>query len=145
MKNGYSLTVMIVSVKNMQDLCLSADADISEFILKSLSGILAKSVGDIGVCARFDSSELAILLPKSPYADAANLARSIIEELDHFKIVKKPSDDLVGYIQCAFGGSALQAGLSAADLIEIATEQASQAKFSASSDVKFSLRAHKVA
>lgn len=143
--NGYSLTVMVVSVKNIQDLCLSAGMDISEFIVKSLSGILAKTVGDIGVCARFAGTDLAVMLPKSPYADAANLARNVIEELDQFKIVKKPSDDLVGYIKCAFGGAALQAGLSPADLIEIATEQASQAKFSASSDVKFSLRNHKVA
>lgn len=143
--NGYSLTVMVVSVKNMQDLCLTAGMDISEFIVKSLSGILAKSVGDTGVCARFAGTELAVMLPKSPYADAANLARAVIDELDQFKIVKKPSDDLVGYIKCAFGGAALQPGLSPSDLIEIATEQASQAKFSASSDVKFSLRNHKVA
>lgn len=143
--NGYSLTVMVVSVKNIQDLCLTANIDISEFILKSLSGIVAKRVGEIGVCARFAGSELAILLPKSPYADAANLARSIIEELDHFKIVKKPGDELVGYIQCAFGGAAFQPGMTSTDLIDIATEQATQAKFSASSDVKFSLRAHKVA
>ena len=143
--NGYSLTVMVVNVKNIQDLCLTAGMDISEFIVKSLSGILAKVVGDIGVCARFGGTDLAVMLPKSPYADAANLARSVIDELDQFKIVKKPSDDLVGYIKCAFGGAALQPGLNPADLIEIATEQCSQAKFSASSDVKFSLRAHKVA
>lgn len=143
--NGYSLTVMVVNVKNMRDLCLTAGMDISEFILKSLSGILSKAVGETGMCARFAGSELAVMLPKSPYADAANLARKVIDELDQFKIVKKPGDELVGYIECAFGGAALQAGLSPADLIQIATEQASQAKFSASSDVKFSLRNHKVA
>jgi len=143
--NGYSLTVMIVCVKNMQDLSLTAGTDISEFVLKSLSGFLTKSVGDKGVCGRFTGDELAILLPQSAYADAGKIAKQIIDELDHFKIVKKPSDDLVGYIECAFGGSSLQAGLSASDLIRRASEQATQAKFSHKSSVKFDLTNHQAA
>lgn len=143
--NGYSLTVLIVCVKNMQDLSLTAGTDISEFVLKTLSGFLTKIVGEKGVCARFMGDELAILLPKSAYADASKIAKQIIDELDHFKIVKKPSDDLVGYIECAFGGSSLQAGLSATDLIRLASQQASQAKFSHKSTVKFDLTNHQAA
>ena len=145
LKNGYSLTVMVVCIKNLQDLCLTAGTDISEFALKSLSGFMSKIVDQDGVCARLAGSELAILLPKSAYAEAGKIAREIIDELDHFKIVKKPSDDLIGYIQCVFGGAALQAGVSPQDLIRIASEQASQAKFANKSTVKFNLANHQAA
>ena len=143
--NGYSLTVLVVCIKNLQDLCLTAGTDISEFVLKSMSGFMSKTVGDEGVCARLAGAELAILLPKSAYAEAGKVAREIIDELDHFKIVKKPSDELIGYIKCVFGGAALQAGLSPQDLIRIASEQASQAKFANKSTVKFNLTNHQAA
>ncbi|MEM7328877.1 MAG: diguanylate cyclase [Pseudomonadota bacterium] len=143
--NGYSLTVMVVCIKNLQDLSLTAGIDISEFVLKSLSGFLTKIVADDGVCARLAGPELAIMLPKSAYAEASKIAKAIIEELDHFKIVKKPSDELIGYIRCAFGGSSLQSGLSPRDLIEIAADQASQAKYSHKSIVKFDLTNHQAA
>ena len=143
--NGYSLTVLVVAVKNIQDLCLTADMDISEFILKSLAEIMTRVIAEQGVCARLAGSDLAIMLPKSAYADASKLAKQIVDELEQFKIVKKPSDQLVGYIECAFGGSSLQAGLSPVDLIRIAAEQASQAKFSHKSLVKFSLTNHQAA
>ncbi|MEO1305555.1 MAG: GGDEF domain-containing protein [Pseudomonadota bacterium] len=137
--NGYSLTVLVVCVKNIQDLCLTASIDISEFVLKSLSGIMRKVVADQGVCARLSGDELAIMLPKSAYADASKFAKQIAEELQHFKIVAKPSDKLVGYIECAFGGAAIQPGRSPAELIRIATEQANHAKFSHKTTVKFDL------
>ena len=143
--NGYSLTVMVVCIKNIQDLCLTAGTDISEFVLKSLSGFMTKIVGDEGVCARLAGAELAIMLPKSAYSEAGKIAREIIDELDHFKIVKKPSDELIGYIHCAFGGAALQSGLSPQDMIRIASEQASQAKFANKSTVKFNLTNHQAA
>lgn len=143
--NGYSLTVMVVCIKNLQDLSLTAGVDISEFILKSVSGFMTKIVGDDGVCARLTGAELAVMLPKAAYADASKIAKAISEELDLFKIVKKPSDDLVGYIKCAYGGSSLQAGLSPSDLIRIASEQASQAKFANKNTVKFDLTNHQVA
>lgn len=143
--NGYTLTVLVVSVKNIQDLSLTAGTDISEFILKSLSGIVTKTVGDKGICARFVGAELGIMLPKSTFADAGKLAKEIIEELDHFKIVKKPSEDLVGYIQCAFGGSSFRSGLGPSEIIRLATDQATQAKFSHKSSVKFDLTNHQAA
>ena len=68
-----------------------------------------------------------------------------VEELDNFRIVKKPSEQLVGYIQCAFGGSSFKAGLLPKDLIRIAADQASQAKFSNKSHVKFDLSNHQAA
>lgn len=145
LKNGYSLTVMVVCIKNLQDLCLTAGTDISEFALKSLSSFMTKIVDEDGACARLAGTEMAILLPKSAYAEAAKIAREIIDELDHFKIVKKPSDELIGYIKCVFGGAALQAGLSPQDLIRIASEQASQAKFANKSTVKFNLANHQAA
>jgi len=143
--NGYSLTVLVARVKNLQDLSLTAGMDISEFVIKSLAGFMTKTVGDNGVCARLDGSDLAIMLPKYSYAEAGKIAKAIIEELDQFKIVKKPDNELVGYIRCAFGGSALQAGLTAADLVGIATDQASLAKFANKSHVKFNLTNHQVA
>ena len=143
--NGYSLTVMVVCVKNLQDLSLTAGIDISEFILKSLSGFLAKAVGDQGVCGRLNGPELAVMLPRSAYAEASKIAKTVIDELDHFKIVKKPSEELVGYIRCAFGGSSLRPGLSPADLIRIAEDQASQAKLKHKSIVKFDLTNHQAA
>lgn len=143
--NGYSLTVLVACVKNLQDLSLTAGMDISEFVIKSLASFMTKIVDDNGVCARLDGSELAIMLPKHSYAEASKIAKAVIEELDQFKIVKKPGDELVGYIRCAFGGSSLQAGLTPADLIGIATDQASQAKFAHKSHVKFSLANHQVA
>ena len=137
--NGYSLTVLVVCVKNIQDLSLTAGIDISEFVLKSLSGIMRKVVANQGVCARLAGDELAIMLPRSAYADASKIAKLIAEELEHFKIVAKPSDKLVGYIECAFGGSAIQAGRSPSDMIRIASEQAAHAKFAHKALVKFDL------
>lgn len=137
--NGYSLTVLVVCVKNIQDLCLKAGIDISEFVLKSLAGFMQKTVPDQGVCARLSGAELAIMLPRSAYADASKVAKAIAEELEQFKIVAKPSDKLVGYIECAFGGAAIQPGRSASELIRIATEQANHAKFSHKTAVKFDL------
>ena len=98
--------------------------------------------GGDGTCARIGGSELAIMLPKAAYAEASKMAKQIIEELDNFRIVKKPSEQLVGYIQCAFGGSSFKAGLLPKDLIRIASDQASQAKFSNKSHVKFDLTNH---
>ncbi|MEL7540168.1 MAG: diguanylate cyclase [Pseudomonadota bacterium] len=143
--NGYSLTVMVVCVKNLQDLSLTAGIDISEFILKSLSGFLSKAVSNNGVCARLAGPELAVMLPKSAYSDASEIAKTVIEELDQFKIVKKPSDELVGYIRCAFGGASLQQGLNPTDLIRIAADQATQAKLRNKSIVKFDLTNHQAA
>ena len=143
--NGYSLTVMVVCVKNLQDLSLTAGSDISEFILKSLSGFLSKAVASDGVCARLTGPELAVMLPQSAYSDANKIAKAVIEELDQFKIVKKPSDELVGYIRCAFGGASLRQGLGPTDLIRIAADQAMQAKIKQKSTVKFDLTNHQVA
>ena len=143
--NGYSLTVMVVGVKNLRDLSMTAGIDISEFILKSLSGFLSKAVGSLGVCARLNGPELAVMLPRSAYADASKIAKAVIEELDQFKIVKKPSEELVGYIRCAFGGSSLRQGLEPTDLIRIAADQASQAKLKHKSIVKFDLTNHQAA
>lgn len=140
--NGYSLTVLVVCIKNMQDLSLTAGGDISEYVLKSLSGFLTKSVSDKGVCARISAGELAIMLPRFAYVDAGKIAKTITDELDNFKLVKKPSGDPVGYIECAFGGSALQAGRGASELIDIACEQARLAKFSHKNSVKFDLASH---
>ncbi|MEM6555856.1 MAG: diguanylate cyclase, partial [Pseudomonadota bacterium] len=132
-------------VKNLQDLSLTAGSDISEFILKSLSGFLSKAVANDGVCARLTGPELAVMLPQAAYSDANKIAKAVIEELDQFKIVKKPSDELVGYIRCAFGGASLRQGLGPADLIRIAADQASQAKIKQKSTVKFDLTNHQVA
>ncbi|MEM9179495.1 MAG: diguanylate cyclase [Pseudomonadota bacterium] len=143
--NGYSLTVMVVCVKNLQDLSLTAGIDISEFILKSLSGFLSKAVAKDGICARLAGPELAVMLPQAAYSDASKVAKAVIDELDQFKIVKKPSDELVGYIRCAFGGASLRQGLGPKDLIRIAEDQASQAKIKQKSTVKFDLTNHQVA
>ena len=143
--NGYSLTVMVVCVKNLQDLSLTAGTDISEFILKSLSGFLSKAVANDGVCARLAGPELAVMLPQAAYSDASKIAKAVIDELDQFKIVKKPSDELVGYIRCAFGGASLRQGLGPKDLIRIAEDQANQAKIKQKSTVKFDLTNHQVA
>ncbi|MEO1553053.1 MAG: diguanylate cyclase [Pseudomonadota bacterium] len=140
--NGYSLTVMVVCVKNLQDLSFSAGIDISEFVLKTLTGFLSKAVGKEGICGRLEGPELAVMLPRAAYSEASKIAKAVIKELDQFKIVKKPSDELVGYIGCAFGGASLQQGLTPRDLIRIAGDQASQAKVKNRSVVKFDLSNH---
>ncbi len=137
--NGYALTVLAASVKNIQDLNDTANMDISEFILKSFSDIARRVVGDQGVCGRFSSSFFGIMLPRAAYAEAGKVANAIIEELDLFKIVKKPSDQLVGHIQAAFGGSCLRVGSNPRDLVALALAQAQQAKHSDRSSVKFDL------
>ncbi|MEO1661371.1 MAG: GGDEF domain-containing protein [Pseudomonadota bacterium] len=139
LNNGYSLTTMILRVKNIQALNESAGMDISEFILKSVSGILRNAVGDKGTCARFSGPVFAIMMPRSVYRDAGKVAKSIIEELDIFKIVKRPSGQFVGHIQCAIGGTSLRAGLSSDDLIKLAAAQAHFAKSFKHSAVKFDL------
>lgn len=143
--NGYSLTVMVVCVKNLRDLSLTAGNDISEFVLKSLSGFLSKAAGKDGTCARLEGPELAVMLPRAAYSEASKIAKLVIKELDQFKIVKKPSEELVGYIGCAFGGASLRQGLSPSDLIRIAADQANQAKVKNKSIVKFDLSNHQVA
>jgi len=143
--NGYSMTVMVVQIKNLSDLSFTAGMDISEFVVKTLAGFLTKSVGESGVCARLDGSVLAVMLPKSAYADASKIAKAVIEELDHFKIVKKPADELIGYIRCAFGGSSFKPGLKPNDLLRIAASQASATKFANKSHVKFDLTNHQAA
>lgn len=140
LKNGYSLTVIAASIKNIQDLNQKAGMDISEFILKSFSDIARRVVGDQGVCARFSSSHFGIMLPRAAYSEAGKIANAIIEELDLFKIIKKPSEELVGHIQTAFGGTSLRAGSSPRDLIALAMAQAQQAKASDKSAVKFDLK-----
>ncbi len=137
--NGYSLTVMIAGVKNIQALNEAAGSDISEFILKSVSSMLRKSVGDHGVCARFAGSRFAIMLPKAVYRDAGLVAKKIKDELDLFKIVKKPSEQYVGHIECFMGGSSLRPDMSATDLIRTATEQAMIARETDKDTVKFDL------
>ncbi|MEL7040732.1 MAG: diguanylate cyclase [Pseudomonadota bacterium] len=143
--NGYSLTVLSLSLKNVAELNRLAGMDISEFILKSFSGIMRKVVKDDGVCARFSGAEFAILLPRAVYRDASKVAKLIIEELETFKIVKKPSNQLVGHIQCAMGGSSLRAGMGHLDLIRAAAAQAEEAKLSEASAVKFDLAHHQAA
>lgn len=143
--NGYSLTVLAVGIKNIQDLNEKAGIDISEFIVKSFAGIARRVVGDQGVCGRFSSAYFGIMLPRAAYADAGKIANAIIEELDVFKIVKKPSEQLVGHIQCAFGGTSLRPGHSPRDLIAFAMAQAQQAKQSDRSSVKFDLSNRTVA
>lgn len=138
-KNGYSLTTMILRVKNIHALNESAGMDISEFILKSVSGILRKTVGDAGICARFSGPVFAVLMPKSVYRDAGKIAKTVIDELEHFKIVKRPSGDFVGHIECAIGGTSLRAGSSSEELIRLAAAQAHFAKTFEGSAVKFDL------
>lgn len=138
--NGYSLTVLIVSLKNVQALNESAGLDVSEFIVKSLSRFMRKVVGDKGVCARFSATVFGVVLPRSAYVDASKIAREIIDELDVFKLIKRPSGDLVGYIQCGIGGAALRSGIEPNDLIRLATEQAQLAKSSDKSAIKFDLK-----
>lgn len=138
--NGYALTVLAASVKNIHDLNDKANMDISEFILKSFSDIARRVVGDQGVCGRFSSSFFGIMLPRAAYAEAGKVAHAIIEELDLFRIVKKPSDQLVGHIQVAFGGSCLRVGSNPRDLVALALAQAQQAKQSDRSAVKFDLK-----
>ncbi len=137
--NGYSLTMMNLRVKNIQTLNESAGMDISEFILKSVSGIMRKAVGDRGTCARFSGPVFAIMMPRSVYRDAGKVAKMIIEELEIFKIVKRPSGQFVGHIECAIGGTSLRAGLSSDDLIKLSAEQAHLAKSLDRSAVKFDL------
>lgn len=137
--NGYSLTVLAASIKNIQDLNATANMDISEFILKSFSDIARRVVGDQGVCGRFSSNFFGILLPRAAYAEAGKIAAAISEELDTFKIVKKPSDQLVGYIGAAFGGTSLRVGSSPRDLVAQAMAQAQKARQSEQSSVKFDL------
>ncbi|MFN3212729.1 MAG: diguanylate cyclase domain-containing protein [Henriciella sp.] len=138
--NGYSLTVLVLSLKNVQALNESAGMDISEFIVKSVSEIIAKATGDKGVCARFSGTVFAIVLPRSAYGDASKVARAITDELDIFKLMKKPSDTLVGYIKCSIGGSSLRPGIEPDDLIKLATEQAQQGKSSDQNTIKFDLK-----
>lgn len=140
--NGYSLTVLAANVKNIQALNDSANMDISEFILKSFSDITRRVVGDQGICGRFSSSFFGIMLPQAAYADAGKIANAIIEELDIFKIIKKPSNELVGYIEAAFGGSSLRGDCSPRELIALAMAQAQDAKQSDRSAVKFDLKRH---
>lgn len=140
LKNGDSLTVIAASIKNIQDLNQKAGLDISEFILKSFSDIARRVVGDQGVCARFSSSHFGIMLPRAAYGEAGKVVHSIIEELDLFKIIKKPSDELVGHIHAAFGGTSLRAGLNPRDLIALAMAQAQHAKSTDRSAVKFDLK-----
>ena len=137
--NGYSLTVMVAGVKNIQALNEAAGSDISEFILKSVSSMLRNSVGDQGVCARFAGSRFAIMMPKAVYRDAGLVAKKIKDELDLFKIVKKPSEQYVGHIECFMGGSSLRPDMSASDLIRTATEQALIARETDKTTVKFDL------
>jgi len=138
--NGYSLTVLAASIKNIQALNDSANMDISEFILKSFSDIARRVVGDQGVCGRFSSSFFGIMLPRAAYAEAGKIAQAIIEELETFKIVKKPSDQLVGYIEAAFGGTSLRVGSSPRELVALAMAQAQDARQSDRSTVKFDLK-----
>ena len=138
--NGYSLTVLILSLKNVQALNESANMDISEFIVKSVSEIMTKAVGTKGICARFSGTVFGIVLPRSAYAEASKVARAIIDELELFKLSKRPSGTVVGYITCGIGGSSLQAGIAPDDLIKLATEQAQQAKHSDKSAIKFNLK-----
>ena len=138
--NGYSMTVLVLCLKNVQALNEVAGLDISEFIVKSLSEIMSQAVGQTGICARFSGTVFAIMLPRSAYVDASKIARAIIDELDIFKLVKRPSGDLVGYIQCTIGGSSLRPGIAPDDLIRLATEQAQQAKSSDKSAIKFDLK-----
>jgi diguanylate cyclase (GGDEF)-like protein len=140
LNNGYSLTVLILGLKNVQALNESAGMDISEFIVKSVSEIITRATGDKGVCARFSGTVFAIVLPRSAYADASKVARAIIDELDIFKLMKKPSDTLVGYIKCSIGGSSLRPGIAPDDLIKLATEQAQQGKSSDQNTIKFDLK-----
>jgi diguanylate cyclase len=137
--NGYSLTVLAASIKNIQALNEKANMDISEFILKSFSDISRRVVGDKGICGRFSSSFFGIMLPRAAYAEAGKIANAIIEELDLFKIVKKPSDQLVGHIEAAFGGSSLRIGANPRELVALALAQTQQAKLSDRSSVKFDL------
>ena len=102
----------------------------------------AHVVGDQGVCGRFSSSFFGIMLPRAAYAEANKVAHAIIEELDLFKIVKKPSDQLVGHIQVAFGGSCLRVGSNPRDLVALALAQAQQARLNDRSAVKFDLKPH---
>lgn len=138
--NGYSLTVLILSLKNVQALNDSAGMDISEFIVKSVSEIMTRSVGDKGICARFSGTVFGVMLPKSAYGDASKVARAIIDELEIFKLMKRPSGTLVGYITCNIGGSSLRPGIAPDDLIKLATEQARQVKAADKSAIKFDLK-----
>ncbi len=140
LKNGYSLTVLAASLKNIQDLNEKAGMDISEFILKSFSSIARRVVGENGTCGRFSSSFFGIMLPRAAYAEAGKIVNEIIEELETFKIVKKPSDQLVGHIQAAFGGTSLRSGASPRDLTALAMAQAQQAKLWDRSSVNFDLK-----
>ena len=109
-------------------------------IVKSVSEIMTKAVGAKGICARFSGTVFGIVLPRSAYGDASKVARAIIDELDIFKLMKRLSGDIVGYITCGIGGSSLRAGISPDDLIKLATEQAQQAKHSDKSGIKFDLK-----
>lgn len=137
--NGYSLTVLVARINNIHALNENAGTDISEFIIKAFSGVAKKAVGRQGVCARFSGPEFAIMLPRSAYADASKVANAIIGELDTFKIVNKPSEDVIGHIQCSMGGSSLRAGLTPDDLIGLATAQAGRTGSPGKSSVKFDL------
>ncbi|MEO1101542.1 MAG: GGDEF domain-containing protein [Pseudomonadota bacterium] len=137
--NGYSLTVLVARITNIHALNENAGTDISEFIIKAFSGVAKRVVGNRGVCARFSGPEFAIMLPRSAYADAGKIANSIIGELDTFKIVNKPSEDVIGHIQCSMGGSSLRAGLSPEELIALAAAQIREARSSGKSSVKFDL------
>ena len=143
--NGYSLTVLVANVQNIQELNQAAGIDISEFIMKSVSGILQKSVNESGVCARFAGAKFAIMLPRAVYRDAAKITKAIIDELELFKIVKKPSDEYVGHINCSMGGASLRPDMTPGDLISAASEQAVQARRPDKSAVKFDLRNQKAA
>lgn len=137
--NGYSLTVMVLHIKNVHGLCQEAGSDISEFIMKSFSDIARRTIGDKGLCARFSGPEFAIMLPRHAYADAGKLANALIDELEMFKIVKKQSGQFVGYVECAIGGASVRAGWTPSDLIAAASEQARQVKSLDRSSVKFDL------
>lgn len=137
--NGYSMTVLVASVENILDLNQKASADISEFILKSFSRVMKKSVGAKGVCARFSGSEFGVMMPGSAYMEAGKVARSIMKELESNKVVQKQSGQSIGHIQCAFGGAALRPGLSAEDLINLATLQNQHARATDRSAIKFDL------
>src|SRR5262249_55586080 len=99
---------------------------VGDEVLRAVGGILASSIRDRDVAARYGGEELALILPGTPLLGGRRLSERIRRKLEELEIETESGERIV--VTASFGAASFPTHASAASLVAAADRALYEAK-----------------
>jgi diguanylate cyclase (GGDEF)-like protein len=96
---GHSISLILADVDHFKKVNDSWGHETGDVVLKSIAGTLSEGVRAVDVCARFGGEEIAILLPETALAGAAELANRLRRAVES-KPIKAGGEEISVTVSC---------------------------------------------